>query len=118
MLVEPASLDVAVEAPPVELSIIRVSVPGAPPVSVGEPGAAVVPVPIEVLNSHPEELVESGMDIVPPVYPRRAVLATVPVGPVHWPVLDGTASTPDPMAIMFSPQSSACAKCRFSLSWS
>lgn len=76
------SRDVPVGTPAVVLSI-AVSVPVAPPVSVGAPGAAVVPVPIEVLISHPEALVELGIDIVPPVLPKRGVLATVPVRPVH-----------------------------------
>lgn len=108
---------VAVEAPTVVLPI-GVSVAVAPPVPVGALVTAAVPVPVEVLISHPDPLVDAGMDMVPGVLPKRGLLATVPVGPVHWPVLEGTESDPDPMGMMFSSQSSACARCRFALSWS
>lgn len=110
---------VAVEAPSVVLPI-GVSLGVAPPLSVGAlvMTAVPVPVPVDVLASQPDPLVDAGMDMVPGVLPKRGLLATVPVGPVHWPVLEGTESDPDPMGMMFSPQSSACARCRFALSWS
>lgn len=118
VLVAPVSVDAPVEAPSVVLSTIAVSVDVAPLVSVGTPVITEVSVPIELVISHPDPLVEVGIDIAAWVVPKRGVLATVPVGPVHWPVLDGTASDPEPMGMMFSSQSSACARCRFALSWS
>lgn len=97
---------------------MAVPVPVAPPVSEGAPVITVLPVPVEVDTSHPDALVEVGMAMVASVVPKSGVLATVPVGPVHCPVLDGTASDPDSMGMISSPQSSACARCKFALSWS
>lgn len=118
VLVTLVSLDVPVEAPSVALPF-AVSVTVGPLVSVGTPVITELPVPtIELVIPHPDPPVEVGIDIVAVVVPKRGVLATVPVGPVHWPVLDGTASDPEPMGMMFSSQSSACARCRLALSWS
>lgn len=110
-------MDVAVMSLSVALSI-AVSVGVAPLVSVGTPVIPELPVPIEVDDdSHPDAL-EVGIDMVTGVLSNRGVLAPVPAGPVHWPVLDGTASDPDPIGMILSSQSSACARCRFELSWS
>lgn len=118
VLVAPVSVDVPVETTSVVLSILAVSVAFVPLVSEGTPVITVLPVPIELVISQLDPLVEVGTDMVAWVVPERGVLATMPVGPVHWPVLDGTESDPDPMGMMFSSQSSACARCRFALSWS
>lgn len=118
VLVAPVSVDAPVEAPSVVLPIIPVSVAVAPLVSVGTPVITALPVPIELVISQPDPLVDFGIDMVAWVVPKRGLVATVPVGPVHWPVLDGTASDPDPMGMIFSSQSSACARCRFASSWS
>lgn len=61
--VAPGSPDVPVEAPPVALpTAVPVAVASLDPV--GALVAAAVPVPVEVLTSHPDPVVDFGMDMV------------------------------------------------------